>query len=74
MSVQTSNRFTVMQIAKRLGLGKMAVYRMLQDGIVPGIRVGRRWIITRHAYEQWEKTCGQIRPAVASVIHTEFLT
>jgi excisionase family DNA binding protein len=74
MSVQTSNRFTVMQIAKRLGLGKMAVYGMLEYGIIPGIRVGKRWIITRHAYEQWEKTCGQIRPAATPVIHTEFLT
>jgi hypothetical protein len=31
---------------------------MLEQGIMPGIRLGRRWIITRHAYEQWERTCG----------------
>jgi hypothetical protein len=31
---------------------------MLQEGIIPGIRLGRRWIITRHAYEQWVRTCG----------------
>jgi hypothetical protein len=34
------------------------VYGMLEQGILPGIRLGRRWIITRHAYEQWERTCG----------------
>jgi len=22
------------------------------------LTVWRRWIITRHAYEQWERTCG----------------
>src|SRR3984893_1642389 len=31
---------------------------MLEQQILPGIRFGRRWIITRHAYEQWERTCG----------------
>ncbi len=30
---------------------------MLERGIIP-VRLGRRWIITRHAYEQWERTCG----------------
>jgi hypothetical protein len=34
------------------------VYAMLEKGIIPGIRLGRRWIITRQAYEQWERTCG----------------
>jgi hypothetical protein len=31
---------------------------MLEQGILPGIRLGRRWLITRHAYEAWERTCG----------------
>jgi hypothetical protein len=31
---------------------------MLEQGIIPSIRLGRRWIITRHAYQQWERTCG----------------
>jgi hypothetical protein len=26
--------------------------------MIPGIRLGRRWIITRHAYLRWERTCG----------------
>jgi hypothetical protein len=36
----------------------MAVYTMLEQGIIPGVRLGRRWIITRHAYQAWEHTCG----------------
>jgi excisionase family DNA binding protein len=49
---------TVEEIAHRLDIGRLAVYAMLEQGIIPAIRLGRRWIITRHAYEQWERTCG----------------
>jgi len=56
-----SSRMSVPEIARRLDIGRLAVYALLEQGIMPGIRLGRRWIITRHAYEQWEKTCG-MRP------------
>jgi excisionase family DNA binding protein len=56
-----SSRISVPEIARRLEVGRLAVYAMLEQGIMPGIRLGRRWIITRHAFEQWERTCG-MRP------------
>jgi excisionase family DNA binding protein len=49
---------SVQEIARRLNIGRLAVYSLLDKGILPGIRLGRRWIITRYAYEQWERTCG----------------
>ena len=55
---ELSSRISVPEIAQRLDVGRLAVYAMLEQGILPGIRLGRRWIITRHAYEQWERTCG----------------
>jgi excisionase family DNA binding protein len=55
---QHRSRISVPEIARRLSIGRMAVYSMLEQGIMPGIRLGRRWIVTRHAYEQWERTCG----------------
>jgi excisionase family DNA binding protein len=58
-----SGRISVPEIAKRLDIGRLAVYAMLKQRILPGIRLGRRWIITRHAYEEWERTCG-MRPAL----------
>lgn len=58
-SAQPNGRITVPEIAQRLGIGRLAVYVMLEQGLLPGIRVGRRWIITRHAYEHWECTCGR---------------
>ena len=53
-----SSRISVPEVAQRLEIGRMAVYAMLEQGIMPGIRLRRRWIITRQAYEQWERTCG----------------
>jgi excisionase family DNA binding protein len=53
-----SARITVPEIARRLGIGRLTVYGMLEQRILPGIRIGRLWIITRHAYLQWERTCG----------------
>jgi len=54
----TNSRIAVSEIANRLGVGRLAVYTMLEQGIIPGIRLGRRWIVTQAAYEQWERTCG----------------
>jgi len=53
-----SSRISVLEIARRLSVGRLAVYSMLEQGIIPGIRLGRRWIITRDAYLTWERTCG----------------
>lgn len=55
-------RISIADVARRLGLGRMAVYRMLEEGILPGVRVGRRWIVTRAALEEWERTCGVVPP------------
>jgi len=55
---QTGNRMSASEIARRLSIGRLAVYALLEQGIIPGVRLGRRWIITRHAYEHWERTCG----------------
>ena len=53
-----SSRMSVPEIANRLSVGRIAVYTMLEQGIIPAVRLGRRWIVTRHAFENWERTCG----------------
>ncbi len=53
-----SSRMSIPEIARRLSVGRLAVYTMLDQGIIPAIRLGRRWIVTRHAFESWERTCG----------------
>jgi excisionase family DNA binding protein len=57
----TNGRIGICEIASRLGIGRLAVYSMLEQGILPGIRLGRRWIVTQAAYEEWERTCGVSR-------------
>jgi len=32
-------------VARALGLSKKTVLRMLRDGRIPGVKVGRRWMI-----------------------------
>jgi hypothetical protein len=34
------------------------VYKLLEQRIIPTLRLGRRWLVTRQAYEQWERCCG----------------
>jgi len=58
LTPDSSGRISVPEIAKRLRIGRLAVYAMLEQGIIPAIRLGRRWIITRRAYLAWEETCG----------------
>lgn len=55
---QNGGRITVPEIAERLDIGRLTVYSMLEQGIIPAIRLGRRWLITRHAYGEWERSCG----------------
>jgi excisionase family DNA binding protein len=57
-----TGRITVDEIARRLHLGRLAIYRMLEQGLLPGVRVGRRWIITQRSFQEWERTCG-MRPS-----------
>jgi excisionase family DNA binding protein len=61
-----SGRISIPEIAARLSVGRVAVYAMLEQGVIPAIRLGRRWIVTRHAFEQWEHTCGVRLAARAS--------
>ncbi len=63
LTPELSGRISVPEIAQRLRIGRLAVYAMLEQGIIPAIRLGRRWIITRCAYNTWEETCGLRRGA-----------
>lgn len=53
-----SGRISVREISARLSIGRLAVYKLLEQRIIPALRLGRRYIVTRHAYEQWERCCG----------------
>jgi excisionase family DNA binding protein len=56
-------RITINEIAERLSIGRLSVYAMLEQGTIPAVRLGRRWIVTRAAYLEWEGSCGARRGA-----------
>jgi hypothetical protein len=41
----------------------LAVYSLPEQGIIPAVRLGRRWIVTHAAFERWERTCGDRKHA-----------
>jgi excisionase family DNA binding protein len=53
-----SDRLTTRDIAKRLAIGRAAVYELLESGVIPAIRIGKRWLVTRYAFDRWERSCG----------------
>ena len=54
---------SVPEISERLGICEETVYEMLRDGSIPNMRYGRRFIISRFAYERWEANIGEKVPA-----------
>jgi len=40
-------------VANRLGLDKNTVYKFLQDGLIPAIHLGRKWLISEARLIEW---------------------
>ena len=57
---------TVREISERLGICEETVYDMLRSRTIPNLRYGRRFIISRTAYEKWEATLGEAIPAATA--------
>jgi excisionase family DNA binding protein len=58
---------SVCEISERLGICEETVYDMVRKHVIPNIRHGHRFIISRAAYERWEATIGENIPAAAPV-------
>ena len=54
---------TVPEISERLGICEETVYDMVRNHVIPNIRHGHRFIISRVAYERWEATIGEQAPS-----------
>jgi excisionase family DNA binding protein len=55
----SNTTITIPEICLRLGLSQETVYEMLKAGDIPNIRRRRLFIVSRAAYEDWEKTIGK---------------
>lgn len=40
-------------LADRLGLERNTVYRFLQDGTIPALHLGRKWLVSEKRLEEW---------------------
>ena len=52
------SRITISEISHDLAVSEKSVYELLRTRVIPNVRLGTRWIVTRHAYEEWKRTCG----------------
>jgi excisionase family DNA binding protein len=51
--------FTIGELAAYLKISKSTLYKLAQEGNLPGVKVGRHWRFHREAVDDWLKT----RPA-----------
>lgn len=63
-----SGRMTIKEIMQRMQIGRDSVYAMLAAGELPGFRRGAtgQWIVTRQAFDTWEKNCGLRGPSASA--------
>src|SRR5215212_1905410 len=40
-------------VAETLGVDKNTVYRFLQDGTIPAVQLGRKWLISERRLTEW---------------------
>jgi len=44
---------TIDELAKYLKVGKTTLYRLAQEGTIPGQKVGKHWRFSRDAIDRW---------------------
>lgn len=55
--------YTVMEVAHLLNLSRGLTYQYLRAGLIPAIRIGRRWLIPRKRFHEWLDGLGVERGA-----------
>lgn len=56
--VKHASYYTAEDLRDLLPIGRTQIYRLLKDGVIPSIALGRRRIVPRAAFERWLETCG----------------
>jgi excisionase family DNA binding protein len=60
------NIFTVDELATYLKVPKSTVYKLAQEGKIPGQKVGRHWRFQRQAIDQWVSNPTKARTKVGA--------
>lgn len=48
---ESSNLMSVLDMAAYLGIGRNLAYKLLNDGIIKGFRIGKHWKISKQAID-----------------------
>lgn len=56
MTEYADNVLTIEELADYLKISKSTLYKLAQNGILPGIKVGRHWRFHRDAVDEWLKS------------------
>lgn len=46
---------SVEEAGRRLGIGRSLTYEMLRQGVIPSIRLGKRFVIPEDRFERWRQ-------------------
>lgn len=50
---EQSRILTIDELAKYLKVGKTTLYRLAQEGRIPGQKVGKHWRFNRESIDRW---------------------
>ncbi len=64
-TAQLTTVLTIDDLAEYLKISKSTLYKLAQEGALPGQKIGRHWRFHREAVDEWLK----IEPAVAKKSH-----
>ncbi len=64
MNQQEEMVMTVDEVSEYLRLGKSTIYKLVQDGELPGRKIGGTWRFSREGLEEWlkERPLGEPKP------------
>ena len=55
MADSPGNVLTIEELGDYLKISKSTLYKLAQNGVLPGIKVGRHWRFHREAVDEWLK-------------------
>lgn len=61
-----SDTYSVDEMAERLGVSRKLVYRMVEQGEIPNIRISNRIVCPKRLFDSWLDECGQSGRNLAS--------
>ncbi len=65
---QITTVLTIDDLAEYLKISKSTLYKLAQEGSLPGQKVGRHWRFHRGAVDQWLRNERQPQPPIAERI------